>query len=268
MKTKQIIAAMCGGLIAFSAAAQTTTTATVSNVSYRLVDLDPNDGIAPSLTVVNYGTVTGPSSLTAGFEMNAVQVDVIGPSANMPINLAETHGTASASGAITGDGALASMGLSVTAKATGDGSFTFIQASAQAGSGLTNFLLSPKTQVIFTADSSQIGQTQQAGDWAVANSWISILTYVNGQPDYVQSPWNTMNSYNVGGGAHTETWNGVLTVSYQNLSDAAQVSAFGAGAAVNSDGFGAPLPVPEPSTYAMLLAGLAMTGFAARRRSR
>ena len=95
------------------------------------------------------------------------------------------------------------------------------------------------------------------------------------------SPSLTISAYGVGGnllesrtlsysfGAGPDDFNlGVFAGIRRDLPEIARFTVSGDSASVDFLGFTTPVPVPEPSTYAMLLAGLGLLAFAARRARR
>ncbi|UMR29587.1 PEP-CTERM sorting domain-containing protein [Massilia sp. MB5] len=263
-----LAAALVAGMsICGTASAEATSNATVSGVSYQLIDLDLNDGISPSLIFVDYGMATAPTSLQAGFEGNQVAFQTLGSRDLAPISMNQTHGTGSMQGYVTSSGTLDSLSLGVTAQISGDGSYSYLQTSATGSSGYTNFILSPKTGVIFTANTTLNGRTSQVGDWAVAMSWLGLVTYVDGLYDTTLSEIKTLSSFydQTSSGVKTERLTDTLLVRYDNLTNAGQGSGLNVSGFANSMGY-MPTPVPEPSTYATLLAGLMLTAYAKRRR--
>ncbi|TWI61173.1 putative secreted protein with PEP-CTERM sorting signal [Pseudoduganella lurida] len=195
-------------------------------------------------------------------------MSVLGAHEQAPITIADTQGTVSAQGILTSTGSLASLEITAVANAAGDGSFAYKRATVQGGSGRTNFQLSPMTAVIFTAQSVLTGRTTQGGDWAVASAWIDLETYIDGEPVSTQN-YKSLNSYYdlpFGSDVFTETQHDTLQVTYANTSLGITETAFGAGVYGNADSF--LTPVPEPSVYAMLMAGLGLVACVSRRRGR
>lgn len=94
--------------------------------------------------------------------------------------------------------------------------------------------------------------------------------------EYVLTPWGYYEYrpiYNVVDVPMTEGTNskeGTLTAVFVNHSDTTQVARFGMRASINGNAT-SPLvisPVPEPGTWAMMLAGVAMVGACVRRTRR
>jgi hypothetical protein len=220
--------------------AQVTSTASITGFNYKLVDLDPNDGIAPSLTVTNpYYWITA-----AAYPDNSGYPD--------PIQIISTPGTASitiASGttASTYNGANASSNL------------TIYGASPRFDSNVItqwNFVLTPHTAVVVSGFGTIHGE-QTGGLQAGADLQVFAAYYAHPNDQYEQYLSDGMYTY------YGQDQSRALNLTFSS-GDGELDGRFGL--STNTQGQGIAAAVPEPSTYAMLLSGLAALALAKRRR--
>lgn len=211
-----------------------------SSLNFQLFDLDPLDGIAPTLTwqPLDQNTYVGASSSLDGWS---------GDSAadwSSAISASEGAATGWADAGVLGAelGGLLSEGWN-SASADRSGSFQ----------------LSAKSLVLFTIDAVVSAQQLAGGN---LYAWASLDVFgTNGYGLGYQGSSSGIDA----GERFGEAVGSTLAVSFMNPSTQATTGTLTAWASV--DGLGIP-PVPEPETYAMMLAGLAMLGFTARRRMR
>ncbi|WP_198119299.1 PEP-CTERM sorting domain-containing protein [Massilia rhizosphaerae] len=227
-------AAMLG--IAPSASAQLSASSSFDSFAYRLVDLDPCDGIDPSINFLN-ASVNGFALLrdANGAVRESVQDGSIG---ERPIQVRID----------TGDAYLAGDATSTSASSL---------VSIEYGSGDTNtdsflgFVLAPYTEVTFTIDAKATASPASSPNYAYAT------VAVNG----------TVTDEN---GDHIIETDGLS--SYLASSDILSVTLRSAGVArMGTLEFATAAhallqPVPEPAPMAMLAAGLMVVGGFARRR--
>lgn len=241
------------GLVYSSAYAtpQASSTAIIGNVAYQLVDLDPNDGIAPSITFSTFSSIyagiatdpaAGYQSYNTAFSYDQLPFfstgnDDVGLSTEGSIQ----RGTLSTSGQLGGAG----------------GYYTSAQQSRL-------FSLSANTELIVTGhakanvtgnltlpDMASGSVSFQIIDSQHANPYTQLAFYSNGAYNYNNLPTSmdenfTLNFYNRG----ASTLDGTIDV-YAGASALTTAA-----------------PVPEPEAIGMLAAGLGVLSVAARRRRR
>ncbi|GGY03845.1 PEP-CTERM sorting domain-containing protein [Massilia dura] len=276
-----LLAASALAGMAQGAVASATSAGGLGAVTITLVDLDPNDGITPSIRFatdadgIDGGTVSG--------ELRSWTAD------GESFREFRSQGTGPASLVAAGrDTAMASAGGSVTGLA-GAG-FSALAAQGQAGSGATargsydvsaqsawvGFTLSANTAVQFSASGWAQGSTSTGGDpatgWDEAGGALVALSA--GGPDGGGSiVWDdderiATASYTLDGAGNVhgdaQSWSGLLGVSFSNATGASADGIFTA--EVRAFGHSAVSAVPEPATGVMLLAGLGLVGAGVRRQ--
>lgn len=245
MNWKKIVSAACLGALGIAAApashAQASSNATIIGFSYTLTDLDLNDGVSPELTLTapNYWILT------------AVYPD--GSGIPNPVNIIDHPGissvdTASGSAVAIYDGVAAWSVVTVNDQAPQFAAHVINQ---------WNFALSPNTSVTMTAYGSI--HAEQAGN-LMTDAYASVFAA------YLATPANPY-----------ETYVDDSMYAYYGLDQGRELSVtFNSGAA-ELDGrlgfattaYGQSLaPVPEPSSYAMLICGLVGLAYTKRRTKR
>jgi len=234
-----------------SAHALATATASLSNFQVQVFDLDLLDGITASVTFASgaqvYATATDGTSVS-NFDFNM---------AGTALSVSALFGNASSSGSTTtGDFFAPGSGPGASASASVFGVGT--QAYGYGSVLSSNFTLSAKTLLIFSASTSGITATRTlAGETAQGYASVNLNDNNNSQSSYGQSITS------VGDNSNYSNLNPLIQASFVNLT-AADVTGY-AGASASAYVIGA--PIPEPETYALMLAGLLAIGLVARRRN-
>ncbi|GGY46417.1 PEP-CTERM sorting domain-containing protein [Pseudoduganella albidiflava] len=246
------------GAIALLSAASSTLAAdtsfsssTVSNLRYTLTDLTPDDGIAANLT------------WTSGF------VDVTGyhdgivfrhfGDGSAPVAGSWTDGADNTAASFEPGTSFGNTVLSATVHA--DGADDAVgQANAAYALSYFDFTVSAGTAVTFYSDYEIHAGRTEPGEGTYATSTTRMELFDSGtSQDHFDSSWIEAATYQVRDKA------GTASVSFSNIYGTDWTGTLTVQAA--GQAFAGPLPVPEPSTYAMLGVGLLMLGAAARRRS-
>jgi len=246
--------------VAGPAAAVSSASGTLTGFSITLYDLDPSDGIAPELTYTyesaySYASVN--SNSESAYDSDSQPGNFVPTSAGAMLSFGEAFASTDASSA-TALGSVSGPGYG------GQGWFS---ASAY---GFTNgFTLTPWTGLKLTATFEGTAATgaNTWSDYAQATGWLS--TYV-----YNDNGYETHYAYRLAY-ASCGTWDGMacsgenasysgtFSLSFANFSDDAVEGYMDAGVYTYGS---STVPVPEPQTYLMLLAGLAGVGAVVRRR--
>lgn len=246
-------------LFATSSMADTVSaSASVSNLHYQLIDLNPNDGIAASISFAG--------------SVNQSATEVFDASKGVQRDTQTTHDISSIySNIVLGDGQ-ASAGFSA---ASTSGSFgDFYTKGYQSGVGSfsadsgmnATFTLSANTVLVFygnigghASGPAPWDQNHQASSHASFGFYGPTLPN-NGGTQYaaINRDWNTY--YGATGSFEN------FTLSFVNGQQQATTGYLWASMKSTGTNVNA-APVPEPETWGMLLAGLALTGAVARRRN-
>lgn len=237
-KSIAAILALLAATAAIPALAQQAAEVTVRHLDYRLVDLAPGDGIAPALTwtsdaVQAYSHVYDQQ----GIEIDGVQIDAFGSSG---------YANAYASARVDAQADAAHIRFDL---ASGYGF-----ASSNRG---FHFLLSPHTQVIFSADADLwASPTPEPHATLTALAELYGSLHLDGDGD-----WSFNDRAQVDAGSRQ------ATLSVSSTSQDAWVDgylAYSAYAVAESHA----APVPEPASSAMLMGGLGLMAAWMRKRRR
>jgi hypothetical protein len=289
----KVLAAACLAALAGPVLADAYSTATFGNVTVTLVDLAPHDGIAPSITFLPIptkfdggGYVRGETETGVhnrwdpGHELKRYEDRAAWQTSNVAdsIQVSLASSSASVQGAAGGIGF---SSLSVSGSAQGGINnfgryFTF--ASAPATLDNKSFILSANTEVIFSVNAAvnatyTRGYTPGGVEGEKAAAVLELFagglnadgtSMINDLQTRSASVQYLLDKDMPLGGA-TDSWSGMMSASYSNLSDHSSHGEFYADG--NVSGISVMLaPVPEPASYSMMLGGLSLLGVVARRR--
>lgn len=279
---KHTLAAACMAAAAGPALAGATSSGTFGNLVITLTDLNPDDGIAPSMTF----NLNGPSfidSRTEGFGdiSESYQFQNYAPNQGS-LFTGETHsawssssGTIMTANNVAGYTSMSAQGVALS----GLDAYGTYHAGSIGSTPENTFTLSANTMVTFSvmADmraSTTMGYNLDAdmAEYASVHSLLNVGGMINGsfvndaQDRYLDAGFNVLDDNTTTGVSNS--WSGLLSVSFANTGPG-QADGF-LQSFVIVDGYSAVwdgvTPVPEPGTYAMLLAGLAVLGGVVRRR--
>ncbi|WP_295993596.1 hypothetical protein [Rugamonas sp.] len=283
MKSLALRALTVAGLSALSLPAMADAYSQVSfgGVTVTLIDLNPGDGIAPSITFLPNADLYEGSHVYGNVESWAPRdqyrsFDHTGKNAGSSVGDSTEIGVSRVAGSVTGaaNGAgFSAMSLSGAAASTVAGHGTYNgYATVPFTADNTSFILSAHTLVSFSASAAiQTGFTvgYTAGGLEGEAAYGSLALYAGGsQPgdasDLEQQSLGFVYGTGDAPGAQGGTWNGTMTASYSNLGNASALGSFYAEADIG--GRSVTSAVPEPSGCGMLLGGMALLAALARRR--
>lgn len=295
MKRNIVLAAAASAVFASPAFAASFAGMTLGDFTVTLFDLNPDDGIAPGIVWNGDSSGLGRSFLsgqaydTAGPDNQHYWNSGGRPWSNVSESAATALSRASASVASTAatdptlDATLTARGSALDAPA---GSYSLFNATADVEAPFT---LSAGTLAVFSARAvgdavTTAGRVPGAGtESAHGDARLQVFGTAPGNSnsfgsqsvfDYasVNAEFDSALTYNTSSGQFEVAYSGesrgasaVLTVSYLNYEDAAKDGRLYAGVFVS--GQTVATPVPEPQTWALMLAGLGIVGLLAGRRS-
>lgn len=278
------IAAACLAAAVGPAFASASSSATLGNLVITLTDLNPTDDISPWLSFNNLSSASLLSETVGYGEFNDGHVSIrYAPSQGGLVSTQTATDWSSSSASV-----LASSGL---------GGFTTLSAQGHAGSGLDGygsyranasaasspfsaFTLSANTKVTFSVVADLKAQTTMGynleadmAEDAYAVAVLGVWGDVNGIFQIDSKQHDVVAGFDVRDDNTTvgvsDAWNGDIEVSFFNYGAVDATGGFQT--FVTAEGFSSVWdgvsPVPEPETYAMLLAGLALVGVARRRQA-
>jgi hypothetical protein len=304
MLTRALISAAASLLLAAPALAASTATLQFTNVNVLLIDLDTGDGITPSVSFasgVSRGEVTysfvRPGS---GGNESATFTGLFGAWSPGSASVTGDFGSAAASLSGSGMPSGSSLSASGTATAPGDGfclpgsggfnsCFTTrasYSASVDPADFSSSFTLSPNTLMVFTVEANIAVAATGGGRIAQSDSFLSTnsdTTSANASLSVsgagpTGSGFQSSNDnrslfanafFDFGSGVFipaSDSFSGQLGVSFTNLSSGDLTGNFSMNFRVSGTAYGDALLVPEPSAWALMLAGLATVAGVARRR--
>lgn len=281
MKLRSIALAAIVVSAAAPAFATTSATASLTGLSFQLIDLNPMDGIASSITFAsgsgmgNYvysaasanDYISGADNQSGSRSSNNVGVDR---------SITNTTDYSAATSTVTASGgkptSLVSTGFATAPAGAGDASYNANAASPQnAWWGYSSFTLSGNTMLIVSGTSTvtasnSVGYTATGSESSSAStsaqlSGVGAAGSGNQSSSFSASasaPWWT--------GPYTETSTSSFSLIFGNTTGGNITGTMALATSVNGSANSSVAVVPEPETYAMMLAGLGAIGFMARRR--
>jgi hypothetical protein len=261
-------------LFAVSANADVFVTAQLRGLSYTLYDLNPFDGLAPSLTWAPRDSPSwgGQTELHGETWIGNDKVDDTwewrSPSpATTPLAVnMEVPGVYWSNAMLTGREDPATMVLEVNAQVeTAPGKRI---AFSRLSGDFQPFTVGPSTGVIFTMLMSAMGYSDQRYGYEHVGAHGNLQIKVPGV-GWEEEDWQNYDQWGGSGTAPRIDDIALLDVSYMNRTGGAQDGYLMMHLLAGGDADAA-MPIPEPESYAMLLAGLAIVGGAVwhRRRAR
>lgn len=297
LKLKATLAAVAMAFAANSANAASSASATLGQINVTLIDLNPTDSIAPTITWANSYYGYGDYAYTYAYDTAAsnYQQNYTTWGTNNFTSIASSSATAQSSvqaGVVSGgdDSKADGATLSVSGNAQGTttaGQYSYFNGYSYAPYySYSQFTLGAYTGVIFSAaakvdaTTTEGYQTGWGSEYASAYSQLNVWGTAAGGNSGSQSSsdslsasanytssyaWNSeTNQYDYTYAGQQQNLNATLAVSYINFTDLDKVGNIQS--TVSNYGTSYVQAVPEPNSYAMLLAGIGLIGFMVRRR--
>ena len=256
--------------------AQAQGTASLGNLSFTLVDLDPNDGITPSLTWPAWpyssqndpvGNGGGVLELRSGGEYHWQQLYQPGPE---PLELSlSPNPNIGASAALTQRETPETLEMTLAP-------YAMMQGGAEQNarihfySGMIPFTVSANTRVTFTLDVQASGSVSQQEGMLERFEAYSLFYLIFGDSSDFDSDLFTLSSGE--GGAQEADYFHTLTITGENRSIGSMngyAKFYGVSAALSMwDTSAIPPAIPEPATLPAYAAGLVVIAMWRRRRQR
>lgn len=260
MKLRSILAAAAAVLAPCAAHAGVTGQVTIDHFTYTLTDLDPNDGLAPSITFLpapTAGASAGSGTLMFQYSAGKVSGSPFIDGAGKPSMAASyTAQGLTVGGSLDGAAALDTASLSLYASA--DQSYgQQVSAWANANSRWVDFVLSPNTALTIQADAHFAGEItgadmnrldMEGGLWLTGEdaNQNAVSHYFTADAGILPTPTPAFDRIESVVGSYA---NATAASFSGQLLMFAMVDALALPAAVTA-------PVPEPARGAMLAAGL------------
>jgi len=246
---------------AASANATSFASASIGPIQIQLIDLDPTDSVLPSIVFSN-----AISSFT-----NAYATDGLGTVNYIWSPGSSTVGTASITASTSGATASSLQGAQTSISGQASGGAGGVSASYWgyiSSPYYASFTLSANTAVRFStvatlAVSTTVGASPTASGAEFARAEVSF--FANGYVGHYSQNSNSAIYDYVGSNAGQKSFTETLNASLMNFSSSAMSGTVTAQTYITGNSSIA-AAVPEPETYAMLLAGLGVVGAVARRR--
>lgn len=262
--------------------AAASSSATLGDLTIELVDLNPGDGISPSISFAGVATGASRAFNSDPFQHPDDEVFAAGPFVAFSVSTSTLH---SASGASVTGGAPATLTGASTligtimagGYANGTSAFLGLDESGYSASGgvnyhlSTQFTVSANTLVLFSAAgtvaaSVTTSYVDSPYNYEYATAFADIRVEGPGASGGgLQSSFDELGLFfdNLSG-PNADTSSRSLAASFTNLTGSSMDGKFHA--AVSANGVSYAAAVPEPSAYWLAAAGVAVLGMAARRR--
>lgn len=290
---KLVLTTCALSLALFNGAAHAATSAniTLNSFSYTLIDLDPLDGIAPTVTFSPWpgttqailgATVLHVANTQAGIYLHNeyrgddALTDTSHSLSSPQVGIVSSTQTAG-SGARGLQGASASLRTNTTAMPPPSQDYSFNSTGGEIKPIQGEIYLSAHTQLILTADlSASTSASSNTGEHAFASASFSFSMAgpypYNSQTFKMPHASMFLDSSTNDNDSKSATLDKTISISFSNTStsiaDLNVSSNLSAGGSQYGRELTNPTPaVPEPDTYAMLLAGLGLAGWVARRKT-
>lgn len=274
MKHSMTALALLGGLLWHGAAsADVSGQARMGNIGFTLIDLDPNDGITPALTMTHVGTryENDYGYISASTPSGNYWEQFYPPATPQPweysynLNNVETAHVAVLGRDDSWKQSVEGEAHIVTSLSESRGLNTSIEGDQ------AHFTLTPNTAVAFYSTvqiEASVTPPQQRQDWfdIFALFWLAIEDPK--QPDGLLGVDLDLQDFRLEsarGFSETRDSLDLVQTSWLNRTDQQQAGWVSMEMWMYA-GSGTLDPVPEPAHYAMLLAGLALVGWTARQR--
>lgn len=241
--------------------------AKLANLSVTLTDLNPYDGIAPSIRFADDVT----TFITVRAEVGTAAYENL-PGAFAPFQTDLRDGVSQATGKVVGgrvasDGSFSGAELAVSTAARGEGRAygspeAFIYSPY--GTGPSYFTLSAGTQATFSALAT--ARVDMTGGFEAQSGSATATLSVFGADRQSQYQSDTAAAWVPEIGSGSDSQHRLLTVSFGNIGSVPLDGYFNA--TVNADAFTGIAPVPEPETWALMGCGLVAVLGATRRAQR
>ncbi len=262
-RTLLTITAVLSALVAANSHASSSASVTFSDFTVTLVDLDPDDGVAPSVTFAGFSTAVGqtfyPASQDAGFT-ETFGASFFGAVAEVAPSTPTSSASSSLSGDTLGAGAIAHA-EAVDGEASPAQTFSVgtLRLAGEGGLPVPNadFVLSPYTSITVSGTVDSMVSSTDALNDAMTLVWLRFFDLVSPDPQSSEYAFAETNLKPRG----TYTSESVLAATFANPGASAVFGDFQAdidASAVSG--------IPEPSTLSMTGAGMALALAAALRR--